>query len=68
MSATGDEELIRLCAEFDALERRIISFHTGGSAYIGDDDARQRAIDPIQGEQLPLLDRIIELRAITAEG
>jgi hypothetical protein len=68
MSATGDGELIRLCAEFDALERRIISFHTGGSAYIVDDAARQRAIDPIQDEQLPLLDRIVELRAITAEG
>jgi len=63
-----DAALIAVCAEFDAIERHIVSHYAGGSRKIEDDEERDVAIAPFQEAQAPLLERIIALRATTPDG
>jgi len=63
-----DAELIRLCAEADALEHSVRSLYTDGSSPIEDDAERDRAQAPLEAQQKPLFDRICCLRATTLEG
>jgi hypothetical protein len=68
-AASGpDAELIRLCAEFDALERQYVSYFRGGANYIEDDYDRSDVTDPISDEQKILLNRICLLPTRTPEG
>ena len=62
--AGPDAELIRLIAEFAALEHRFLAAHDD----ISDDDERDAFIGPIIEAQKPLLDRILTLRATTLPG
>lgn len=63
-----DAELIGLCAKFDALQRRILDSYSRGANYIEDDEERREFIEPLGEIQEELLDEIVELRAVTAEG
>lgn len=67
--ASPDAALLRLCAEFDALERQYQALFVGANAE-GDDaeERRKPAEDAIAALQGPLLDRICALRATTPEG
>lgn len=68
-STSPDEQLIAACHTYDALERCIDAFNDPGDpAYIEDDHARDRATAPIEAEQVPLMERICTLRAVTPEG
>ena len=63
-----DAELIRLCAEFDALERQIRSYYAGGANYIQDEDERDARIEPLCEQQERLLPSLVEARAATLDG
>ncbi len=65
---SDDEELITVCAEFDAIEAHINAHYSGGALEIKDDEERDIAILPMQEAQEPLLDRIVALRATTLDG
>lgn len=67
--AHPDAELIALCAAFDDLERRYrASFDRDSSAYVEDDDERDRVNDLIREAQDPLEERICAIRATTLDG
>lgn len=63
-----DAKLIRLCAEFDAVERRVKSHYAGGANHIRDDDERDAIIDPFCRQQERLLALLVEARATTLDG
>jgi hypothetical protein len=66
--ATGDDaELVRLCAEHDALERRYLGLYDGPDA-IEDEDERDRAADPVRLQQSPLMERIMAAQPATTAG
>jgi hypothetical protein len=65
-SASPDAELVGLCAEFDALERRIDALFEGVSAL--DFDAADAAACVIEVDQRRVLDRICTLTPTTDEG
>lgn len=67
-SPVQDAELIGLCEQFDALQRRIYGFDPGGATPVLDDDERQATVANLMEEQRELLDRIEELRAVTQAG
>jgi hypothetical protein len=64
----ADAELIRLCPEFDGLERQVKSYFPGGANYIRDDNERDVFIDQLWEQQKRLLDPLIEARATTLDG
>jgi len=66
-TAYPDAELIRLCAEFDALEIQHEAFFEG-STRIDDDEERDVALEPIETAQEALLDRICHLPICTLDG
>lgn len=66
-----DAELIRLCAEFDALQRAWLDvLHANPGAECGslEEAVIEAAEDLARDAQAPLLDRILSLRAATLEG
>ncbi len=69
-----DGELIRLCAECDALQTRIDKEYTTPWEHLSREQATAReeaidaAIEPLHDAQDPLLHRICELRATTPQG
>ncbi len=65
-SANPDAELVGLCAEFDALERRVDALFEGVSAL--DFDAADAAACVIEVDQRGVLDRICTLTPTTDEG
>ena len=65
-SVSSDAELIGLCAEFDALERRIDALFEGVSAL--EFDAADAAASVIEVDQRRVLDRICALTPATDEG
>ena len=67
-ASSPDAELIRLCGEFDALQRRILALYPEGATPIEDDNERAEAIAPLSDAQDELLDRICALRATTPAG
>ncbi|MGI4939282.1 MAG: hypothetical protein ACRYHQ_01715 [Janthinobacterium lividum] len=66
-AANPDAELIELCAAIDALQLRFDAL-CDGPEKIDDDDARMDAVAPITAEQLPLIDRMCEIRPTTLQG
>ena len=66
-AAHPDAELIRLCAEFDALEIQHEAFFEGPTR-IDDDEDRDVALEPIETAQKALLDRICHLPICTLDG
>jgi len=64
--ANPDAELVALCADFDALERRIDALFEGVSAL--DFDAADAAACVIEVDQRRVLDRICTLTPTTDEG
>ncbi|MGI4797363.1 MAG: hypothetical protein ACRYG8_25590 [Janthinobacterium lividum] len=66
-AASPDAELIRLCAAIDALQLRFDAL-CDGPEKIEDDDARMDAVAPITAEQLPLIERMCEIRPTTLQG
>ena len=69
MTAASDDHLIAACRALDDLERRVDAFNDPGSpSYIEDDAVRDDAIDPIEAEQVSLIDRICVTKALTMEG
>ncbi len=66
-AAHPDAELIRLCAEFDALEIQHETLFEG-STRIDDDEERGVALEPIETAQKALLDRICHLPICTLDG
>ena len=64
--AGSDAELIALCADFDALERRIDALFEGVSAL--DFDAADAAACVIEVDQRRVLDRICALTPVTDNG
>ena len=73
-AASPDAELIRLCAECDALQVKIDAMYAAprGGLTLAQEHERERARDiaqrPFLDAQDPLLHRICDLRAITPEG
>ncbi len=65
-SVSSDAELIALCADFDALERRIDALFEGVSAL--EFDAADAAACVIEVDQRQVLDRICALTPATDEG
>ncbi len=63
-----DAELIALCARFDANERRYLSFYSGGSNEITDDDERDAIAGPIQDQQGEIAGQITSHRITTLAG
>ncbi len=74
VAASPDAELIRLCAECDALQGQIDALylpqldHLPTLEILAAEDTRTRAVKPIADRQDPLLERICELRATTPQG
>ncbi len=74
LPVSRDAELIRLCAECDALQRRIDALylpqldHLPTSEILAAEGTRTRAVKPIADRQDPLLERICDLRATTPQG
>jgi len=72
--ASPDAELIRLCAECDALQARIDAHYAAPWEHLSpaEQTAREQAIDaanqPLTDQKDPLLERICDLRAATLEG
>jgi hypothetical protein len=62
-----DAELIRLCAEIDALEDKLDSFTLKG-ATLEEEQAQDKLAQPFAAEQEPLIARLCEMPAITIEG
>ncbi len=63
-TAHPDAELIRLCDEFNVLERQYVASFD----LIADDDTRTLANGPIQQAQEELVERMSEMTATTIEG
>jgi hypothetical protein len=74
VAASPDAELIRLCAECDALQGQVDAIwadrmtHLPNAEQIALEHARDAAQQPFLDAQDPLLHRICELRATTPEG
>ncbi len=66
-AAAADAELIALCAQFDANERRYIALYADNLA-IEDEAARDAIAEPIQAEQRDLAERITSYRITTLAG
>jgi len=64
----ADAELIRLCAEFDRLQRIWWSLHDGAAMAIEDDDERAIALLPLQAQQNQIAPLIWETQARTLDG
>ncbi len=62
-----DAALIGLCAEFEALERKIEATF-GGIAAIADDDSADAATEALRVEQDPIIDAITACRPTTLAG
>ena len=62
LAAAPDAEILHLCAEFDALERRISELYASGSSGIVNDTQRAEAQAPFKERQKVLLDQICEAR------
>ena len=67
-AAEPDAELIRLCADFDALQRQYIDCFPGGRTTIDDDDERLQALAVFEEPQKELLRRILHTKATTPAG
>ncbi len=63
-TAHPDAELIRLCDEFNVLERAYVASFD----LIADDDTRDMANGPIHQAQAELVDSMSEMTATTVEG
>ena len=68
IAVSRDAELLEACAAFDALERAYLATFTGYGNNTPDEAAANAEQGRIQNAQLPLVDRICELRAVTREG
>ena len=72
--ASPDAELIRLCAECDALQGQVDAIwadrktHLPHAEQIAIEHVREAAQQPLLDQMDPLLDRICELRATTPQG
>lgn len=66
-AASADAELVSACAVFETLEHQVGAIYDGPGR-IEDDDNRQAAMEAIADRQLPWLERICELRAVTPVG
>lgn len=64
---TPDAELIRLCAEFDVLERHRQQV-TNAATTIEEDDIADRVWEDVRRQQGPMLDRICSLPCVTVAG
>ena len=67
-STRPDAELIAVCAEFDACERRTAIIHSTGPDCVMDDGEAGLASAPFFARMELLLDRMDELRATTPAG
>jgi hypothetical protein len=66
-SAHPDADLIAACAAYDDAERQFLALYENPE--IADDDAKLiPAMHSIENTQVPILDRICELKAVTPEG
>ena len=66
--ATGDDaELLALCAAFDTLESSVHALYYGSEA-LPEGDVRDEAMDRIQDDQRPLVERIRTIPATTPAG
>ena len=65
-AGSPDAELLRVCAEFDALERQYVALH--GVETIEEEHANEPLINVVSARQQHLLDRLCELRATTMQG
>ena len=63
--ASPDAELIAVCAEFDACDRRVRYIYDEAAM---DEDATAAAAAPLFAREGELLERLYQLRATTAEG
>jgi len=68
VAVPSDAELIRLCAEFDGLERRLQMMDAEHPSTVEGDMRFDAAYEVIRDEQEQLLARICALPAITVEG
>lgn len=66
-SASPDTELLRLCAAIDALQVQADALYTGPGR-IEDDNTRDNAMAPITDAQIPLIERMCEIRPATLQG
>ncbi len=72
--AGPDAELVRLCAECDALQQQIDDLFDEGSdlrphaEQLALEHDRDQLVEPLCRQQDPLLERICELRATTPQG
>lgn len=62
-----DAELLALCEQFDALDRKILAIWDGAMR-LEDEDEANAAKEQIMEQQEPILERILELRATTVAG
>ncbi len=62
-----DAELLHLCAAIDALQVQADALYTGPGR-IEDDNTRDNAMVPITDAQIPLIERICEMRPATLRG
>ncbi len=72
--ASPDAELVRLCAECDALQRQIDALFDEEATPLPHaqqlvlERARDRVVEPLRVQQDPLLARIVEMRATTLQA
>ncbi len=62
-----DAELLRLCAAIDTLQVQADALYTGPGR-IEDDNTRDNAMVPIIDAQIPLIERMCEIRPATLRG
>lgn len=68
MAGTPDAELIAMCARFTDLEKTKKAIYSTGPDSIEADRQKESMISPLQEEQEAILDRIVDMKAITVEG
>ncbi len=67
VAASPDAELLELCAAIDALQVQVDALYTGATR-IEDDNTRDDVLAPITAEQIPMIERMCELRPATLQG
>lgn len=67
-AGTSDAKLIGLCARFTELEHQKREIYATGPDSIQADRRKEAVIAPLHEEQEAILDRIVDIKAVTVEG
>jgi len=67
-AGTSDAKLIGLCARFTDLEKKKRAIYATGPDTLEADRRKEAVIAPLHEEQEAILDRIVDIKAVTVEG